>query len=68
MSYPEDTDDEPIILPKNKWAKRVDYDCGCAVYMDKKGEWYVEGFCNDHDPTICPNEVNGMEKLRSGRP
>lgn len=30
----------------------IDFGCGCQAVKQNDGEWIMEVFCEDHDPTI----------------
>lgn len=36
------------------WDKIIDYPCGCIIRQNENPNniWYVETFCEEHDPTI----------------
>jgi len=56
---------EQEILPEQNWAEIIEFPCGCSAFRDRtlKQEttlWIIDNFCNDHDPTIHPNETNNF--------
>lgn len=57
--------DEQKLLPEKNWSVNVEFPCGCSATMEERADvkvWVIDNFCNEHDPTIYPNETNNFDE------
>jgi len=61
----EKMSEEKRILPEKNWSNCVEFPCGCSATMEQRGDtkqWCIDNFCEDHDPSLCPNDTNIFEE------